>query len=66
MSYWRKYVHEVLVSSLGGLSLRRKSVDRLTDHPDMTTDVYRGCKTTAQQQQFNILINEAKEISFSL
>ena len=24
---------------------------RLTDHPDMTLDVYRGRKTTMQQQQ---------------
>ena len=24
---------------------------RLTDHPDMTLDVYRGRKTTKQQQQ---------------
>ena len=24
---------------------------RLTDGPDMTLDVYRGCKTTTQQQQ---------------
>ena len=24
---------------------------RLTDRPDMTLDVYRGCKTTMQQQQ---------------
>ena len=23
---------------------------RLTDHPDMTLDVYRGCKTTMQHQ----------------
>ena len=30
VSYWRKYVHEVLVSRLGGLSLPRKSVVRLT------------------------------------
>ena len=36
---------------LGGLSLPRKSVVRLTDRPDMTTDVYRGRKTTIQQQQ---------------
>ena len=36
---------------LGGLSLPRKSVVRLTDHPDMTLDVYRGRKTTIQQQQ---------------
>ena len=49
--YWRKYVHEVLVNRLGGLSLPRKSVVRLTDRPDMTLDVYRGRKTTMQQQQ---------------
>ena len=45
---WRKYVHEVLVNRLGGLSLPRKSVVRLTDRPDMTLDVYRGRKTTMQ------------------
>ena len=39
VSYWRKYVHEVLVNRLGGLSLPRKSVVRLTDRPDMTLDV---------------------------
>ena len=44
-------MHEVLVNRLGGLSLRRKSVVRLTDRPDMTIDVYRGRKTTMQQQQ---------------
>ena len=44
-------MHEVLVNRLGGLSLPRKSVDRLTDRPDMTLDVYRGRKTTNQQQQ---------------
>ena len=49
-SYLRKYVHEVLVNRLGGLSLPRKSVVRLTDRPDMTLDVYRGRKTTIQQQ----------------
>ena len=48
-SYWRKYVHKVLVNHLGGLSLPRKSVVRLTDRPDMTLDVYRGHKTTTQQ-----------------
>ena len=48
MSYWRKYVHEVLVKRLGGLSLPRKSVVRLTDRPNMTLDVYRGRKTTIQ------------------
>ena len=44
-------MHEVLVNPLGGLSLPRKSVVRLTDRPDMTLDVYRGHKTTIQQQQ---------------
>ena len=43
-------MHEVLVNRLGGLSLPRKSVVRLTDRPDMTFDVYRGRKTTKQQQ----------------
>ena len=63
VSYWRKYVHEVLVNSLGGLSLPRKSVVRLTDRPDMTLDVYRGRKTTIQQQQLfmcsNVKLNTA-------
>ena len=41
-------MHEVLVNRLGGLSLPRKSVVRLTDRPDMTLDVYRGRITTMQ------------------
>ena len=41
-------MHEVLVNRLGGLSLPRKSVVRLTDRPDMTLDVYRDVK-----QQYN-------------
>ena len=49
-------MHEVLVNRLGGLSLPRKSVVRLTDRPDMTLDVYRGRKTTMQQQQISDLI----------
>ena len=44
-------MHEVLVNRLGGLSLPRKSVVKLTDRPDMTLDVYRGRKTTNQQNQ---------------
>ena len=44
-------MHELLVNRLGGLSLPRKSVVRLTDRPDMTLDVYRGRKTAMQQQQ---------------
>ena len=39
VSYWQKYVHEVLVNRLGGISLPRKSVVRLTDRPHMTLDV---------------------------
>ena len=35
-------MHVVLVNRLGGLSLPRKSVVRLTDRRDMTLDVYRG------------------------
>ena len=50
VSYWRKYVHEVLVNRLGGLSLPRKSIVKLTGRPDMTSDVCRGHKTTTQQQ----------------
>ena len=49
-------MHEVLVDRLGGLSLPRKSVVRLTDRPDMTLDVYRGHKTTTQQQQLMIIL----------
>ena len=46
-------MHKVLVNRLGGLSLPRKSVVRLTDRPDMTLDVYRGRKTTIQKQQLS-------------
>ena len=54
-SYWRKYVHEELVNRLGGLILPRKSVVRLADRPFMTLDVYRGRKTTTQQQYLQSL-----------
>ena len=46
-------MHEVLVYRLGGLSLPRKSVVRLTDRPDMPLDVYRGRKTTMQENKQN-------------
>ena len=59
VSYWQKYVHEVLVNRLGGLSLPRKSVVRLTDRPDMTLDVYRGRKTTMQQ----VLMNTKRDLN---
>ena len=43
-------MHEVLVNRLEGLNLPRKRVVRLTDRPDMTLDIYRGRKTSQQQQ----------------
>ena len=49
-------MHEVLVNRLGGLSLPRKSVVRLTDRPDMTLDVYRGRKTTMQHNKAKFAI----------
>ena len=54
-------MHEVLVNRLGGLSLPRKTVVRLTDRPDMTLDVYRGRKTTIQQQY-----NNDKDVKFQV
>ena len=48
-------MHKVLVNRLGGLSLPRKSVVRLTNRPDMTLDVYRGRKTT--QHTTSLLLN---------
>ena len=57
VSYWRKYVYEGLVNRLGGLSLPRKSVVRLTDGPDMTLDVSVDVK---QQCNNNLLRREAK------
>ena len=53
-------MHEVLVNRLGGLSLPRKSVIRLTDCPDMTLNVYGGRKTTTQQQQQSQSKNSSK------
>ena len=57
-------MHEVLVNRLGGLSLPRKSVVRLTDRPDMTLDVYRGRKTTIQYNQHNLNLVVAIAASF--
>ena len=44
-------MHEILVNRLGRLSMPGISVVRLTDRPDIIIDVYRGRKTTKQQQQ---------------
>ena len=65
VSYWRKYVHEVLVNRLGGLSLPRKSVVRLTDRPDMTLDVYRGRKITMQQCYAIVCLQDKVSAMFS-
>ena len=55
-------MHEVLVNRLGGLSLPRKSVVRLTDRPDMTLDVYRGRKTTMLQIKHNEKVCHTQEL----
>ena len=54
-------MHEVLVNRLGGLSLPRKSVVRLTDRPDMTSDVYRGRKQQYNQQKSEMTTNELND-----
>ena len=59
ISYWQKYVHEVLVNRLGGLSLIRKSV--ATQHD--TLDVYRGRKTTNKQHHLRKLSSFWKVIT---
>ena len=41
----------ILVHRLGGLSLPRNNVVRLTDHPDMTVNYYHGRKATKQREQ---------------
>ena len=55
--------YEVLVNGLGGLSLPRKSVARLTDRFDMILDVYHGYKTTTipnQTEQWSNIIPASK------
>ena len=54
-------MHEVLVNRLGGLSLPRKSVVRLTDRPDVTLYVYRGRKTTIHNKQNEIVCEEINQ-----
>ena len=56
-------MQEVLVNRLGGLSLPKKSVVRLTDRPDMTFDVYCGRKTTTTIQIISVAheLDEAAE-----
>ena len=45
----------VLIIRQGGLSLPGNSLVRLTDRPEMTIAIYRGCETKQQQQQPDIL-----------
>ena len=59
-------MHKVLVNHLGGLSLPRKSVVRLTDRPNMTLDVSEGHKTTNQQQQQHNTEKELVVLSISV
>ena len=58
-------MHEVLVNRLGGLSLPRKSVVKLTDRPGMTIDVYRGRKTTNQQSTTSFVKGKVLELSLN-
>ena len=56
-------MHEVLINRLGGLSLPRKSVVRLTDRPDMTLDVYRGRKNNnATTTTTTVVVNDSNSI----
>ena len=55
-------MHEVLDNRLGGITLSRKSVVRLTDRPDMTLDVYRGRKTTTQHNNYNFGLSECNKV----
>ena len=50
-------MHEVLFNRLGGLSLPRKSVVRLTDRPDMTLDGW------MDDLRFYVLFNSISVIS---
>ena len=67
-------MHEILVNRIGGLNLPKKCVARLSDRPDMTSAVYRGGKTTPQQQHnihvvpfsLNDVINIAKNVLSSM
>ena len=42
VSYWQKKGQQVLVNHVVGLSLPRKSVDRITDRPSITIAVDHG------------------------
>ena len=48
--FFKKGSCQLLAESMCTKYWLTKSVVRLTDHPDMTLDVYRGRKTITQQQ----------------
>ena len=66
ISDWQKKVHLVLVNHLGGQSLPRNSLVRLTDHLDMTIGVYHGRKRTKQQTTTTLFIQTDTEWTHSL
>ena len=57
-------MHEVLVNGSGALSLPRKSVVRLTDGPNMTSDVYHKCKTPPQPKK-SLGVSKKGRINFN-
>ena len=59
-------MHEVLVNRLGGLSLPRKNVVRLTDRPHMTVDVYRGRKATIRRHILSFIFPLIQEGQLSV
>ena len=57
-------MYKVLVNHLGGLSLPRKSVVRLTDHPDMTLGAYPGPKKTTTVKLSNNTISSISQVQY--
>ena len=56
-------MHEVLINRLGGLSLSRKSVVRLTDRPDMTLDVV-DVKQQCNNNNNKCLVFDSKHVVY--
>ena len=55
-------MHEVLVNRLGGLSLPRKSVVRLTDRPNMNLAVYNNTTTKHIRVSFEVLTETGRRV----
>ena len=58
-------MHEVLGNHLGGLSLPRKSVVRLTDHPDVTLALYCGCNNTTRRTTNSEISSSYNQLSLA-